>query len=83
MILSYQGETHIQGTMAEIIFEFDEIMRIMIADHPDIVQASSTLYADDLLIAEVDGERYALIEKLLRTKHEMHEKGDYDDDSRI
>ena len=79
MIVSYHGETYIQGTVAEIIFEFDEIMRIMIADHPDIVQASSLLYADDLLTAEVDGERYALIEKLLRKKHEMHEKGDYED----
>lgn len=82
MILSYQGETHIQGTVAEIIFEFDEIMRIMIADHPDIVQASSLLYADKLFTAEVDGEHYALIEKVLRKKHEMQENDDYDD-SRI
>lgn len=79
MILSYQGETHIQGTVADIIFEFDEIMRVMIADHPDIVQASSVLYADNLLTAKVDGERYALIEKVLRKKHEMQEKGGEDE----
>lgn len=75
MIISHQGETHIDGSMYDIIFEFDEIMRIMIANHPDIVQASILLRADDLATAEIDGEHYVLIENLLRMKHEMSKKG--------
>lgn len=79
MIHAEQGETHAEGKLFEIVYEFDEIMRLMILNNPEIVQAVCCLRGKDILNQDVDPRKYVIVEDMLRRKKEMEESGEYDD----
>lgn len=79
MIRAEKGETHAAGNLLDIIFEFDEIMRLMIINHPEIVQAVCNIRGDEILNKDVNPMKYVIVEDTLRHKKEMEESGEYDD----
>lgn len=79
MIYAKQGKTYADGYLCDIIFEFDEIMRLMALNHPEIVQAVCCVRGEDILNQDVDPKKYVLVEDMIRHKKEMEESGEYDD----
>lgn len=79
MIYAEKGRAEAQGKLVDLIFEFDEIMRLMILNHPELVQAVCNIRGEDILNADVNPLKYAVAEDMIRNKKEMEESGEYDD----